>query len=138
MKTLLLDNTTWDLVLDLNGNIALADDPYATAQDAASAIKTFLGEVWYDTSQGVPYFTQILNQFPSLQTVRAALIAAAMTVPGVTSAKCFFSAFENRRLSGQIQIVSASGVTAIIGFGSNNGGVFVTGVSILGGTDAVG
>ena len=56
MNTLLLDASAWDLVLDANGDIALAAPPYAVAQDVASAISLFLGELWYDTTQGVPYF----------------------------------------------------------------------------------
>ncbi len=40
-KTLLLDTDEWDLVLDANGDIALADEPYAISQDVASAIRTF-------------------------------------------------------------------------------------------------
>jgi hypothetical protein len=32
MRTLLLDTVAWDLVLDVNGNIAVADEPYALAQ----------------------------------------------------------------------------------------------------------
>ncbi|AJJ19826.1 hypothetical protein [Yersinia intermedia] len=56
-NTLLLDRTAWDLVLDANGDIAMASLPYSIAQDVASAIKTFIGECWYDTSQGVPYVT---------------------------------------------------------------------------------
>ena len=53
--TLLLDLTNWDLVLDVNGNIAIARPPYALAQDAASAVKTFQGECYYDTTLGIPY-----------------------------------------------------------------------------------
>ena len=41
MKTLLLRPDTWDLTLDSAGNIAVAENPYALAQDAASAIKLF-------------------------------------------------------------------------------------------------
>jgi hypothetical protein len=36
-------------VLDAEGNIAVASEPYSLAQDAASAIKTFAGEVFWDT-----------------------------------------------------------------------------------------
>ena len=36
-NTLLLDRTVWDLLLDGSGNIAIATEPYATAQDVASA-----------------------------------------------------------------------------------------------------
>jgi hypothetical protein len=60
VKTLLLDRSLWDLTLDINGNIAMASEPYAIAQDVASACRTFLGECYYDTSQGVPYFQGML------------------------------------------------------------------------------
>jgi hypothetical protein len=70
VRTLLLDTATWDLVLDVKGNIAIASEPYSLAQDAASAIKTFLGEVWYDTTQGVPYFEQILGKPPNVELMR--------------------------------------------------------------------
>ena len=40
-------------------NIAVADEPYALAQDAASAIRTFIGECYYDTTKGLPYFEKV-------------------------------------------------------------------------------
>jgi hypothetical protein len=118
--TLLLDRTIWDLCLDASGNIALAREPYALAQDVASAIKTFLGEVWYDTTIGVPYFEQVLGQFPSLIVVKELFVAAALTVPGVASARCFLDGIEGRELSGQVQITDATGITSAIGFGTNS------------------
>lgn len=33
MNTLLLDRTTWDLLLDHDGNIAVASSAYAVGQD---------------------------------------------------------------------------------------------------------
>lgn len=107
MDTILIDPETWDLVLDINGNIAKATEPYALAQDAASAIKTFLGEVWFDTSAGVPYLQQILAKNPPIALLKAELERAARTVPGVTSAKCFLSTLSNRTITGQIQVTSA-------------------------------
>jgi hypothetical protein len=116
VQTLLLDVTTWDLVLDANGNIAIASDPYSLAQDAASAIRLFIGELWYDTSQGVPYWQDILGKAPPLSLVRSLFITAALTVPGVASAKVFFSSFSQRSLSGQVQITSSNGQTAAASF----------------------
>ena len=66
MNTLLLDRATWDLCLDAAGNIATASEPYALAQDASSAIRLFVSEAWYDTTQGIPYFTNILGQAPPI------------------------------------------------------------------------
>lgn len=114
--TMLLDTVAWDLVLDVYGNIAVATDPYSLAQDAASAIRLFLGELWFDTTQGVPYFTAILGKSPPLALVRARLEAAALTVPGVKTAKCIIAAFEGRVLRGQVQITTTTGRTATAGF----------------------
>lgn len=108
MDTLLLDTVEWDLVLDINGNIALARQPYSLAQDAAGAIKTFLGEVYYDTQLGVPYMTQILGKQPSIALLKAQFVAAAMAVPDVASAKVFITSIADRIVSGQVQVTSAT------------------------------
>jgi hypothetical protein len=76
MDTLALDRTTWDLFLDARGDIAVASNPYSLAQDAASAIRLFSGELYYDTTQGVPYFGQILGQMPPLEFMKAQFVGA--------------------------------------------------------------
>lgn len=117
MKTLLLDRTLWDLVLDIDGNIAVADAPYALAQDAASAIRTFQGECWYDTGLGVPYWTQILGQSPPpVSLMKAKFEGAALTVPGVARAKCFITSFTDRRIGGQVQVTDNSGQVTTAAF----------------------
>ncbi len=55
MTSILLALNDWDMLADAKGNIAVAADPYAKAQDVASACKLFLAEAWYDTSRGVPW-----------------------------------------------------------------------------------
>jgi hypothetical protein len=116
LSTLLLDRTTWDLCVDANGNIAMATPPYSIAQDVASAIKLFSGELYYDTSQGVPYFSQILGHFPPLALMKAQFVAAALTVPGVASAQCFISSVTDRKVSGQVQITDTAGNVSAVGF----------------------
>lgn len=116
MKTLLLDVVSWDLALDVFGNIAVASNPYALAQDAASAIRLFNGELWYGTTKGVPYWEQILGKSPPIALMRAKFIAAALTVPEVKSAKCYISSIENRVVTGQVQITSTTGQTAVSNF----------------------
>ena len=54
MNTLYLDPQSWDFVLDAAGNIAMAKDPYAKAQDVSSACRLFAGELYYDTEKGIP------------------------------------------------------------------------------------
>jgi hypothetical protein len=115
-KTLLLDTVTWDLLVDASGNLAVADAPYALAQDAASAIRLFQGELWYDTTQGVPYFAQVLGEMPSLGLLKTLLSNAALTVPSVVNAVCYIDAVSGRRVSGQVQITDATGTIAAAAF----------------------
>jgi hypothetical protein len=114
LRTILLDTETWDLVTDANRNIAVASDPYSMAQDVASEIKTFQGEVWYDTSTGIPYWTQILGYAPPLSLLKTIFINAALLVPGVLSAVCFIQSMANRNLLGQVQFRSARGPVQVV------------------------
>lgn len=116
MSTIYLDPQTWDLALDASGNIALATAPYSIAQDAASAIRTFLGECYYDTTLGVPYWTQILGHFPSLDVMKAAFASAALKVPGVVSATVYITGADGRNITGQVQITDSNGTVSAAGF----------------------
>lgn len=116
MTSLLLAQDAWDLCLDLAGNIALADAPYAEAQDVACAVRLFAGELWFDTSQGIPYFDSILGQRPNLQFVKSKVEAAALTVPNIVSARCLFASFADRTLTGQVQVIDATGATNNVTF----------------------
>lgn len=117
-NTLLLDQSAWDLVLDANNNIALAGAPYSVAQDVASATRTFLGECWYNASLGLPYWQNILGELPPLQYISQQMIQQAYTIPNVVSAQVQFQSFENRSLSGQIQIIDTDGAENNVAFGT--------------------
>lgn len=101
----------WDLYLDANNNIAVNTDGQALAQDAASAIKTFQGEVYYDTTLGIPYWSTILGKLPPLALIKSLFINAALAVPGVVSARCFMTSFTGRTFSGQVQVTDKNGNT---------------------------
>lgn len=116
MNTLALDPDGWDLTLDAAGNIAVETGIDALAQDAASAIRLFAGELWYDTTQGIPYFTQILSLRPPTSLLRAYFVAAAETVPGVVSAICYITSITDRGVSGQVQVTDQNGNTATAAF----------------------
>lgn len=111
--TFLLDRDNWDLCLDAAGDWALASEPYSQTQDAASAVRVFQGEAYYDTSLGVPYLTDVLGRYQPTQIMRARAQQAALTVPGVTDAKAILVANSNRELTGQIQIQTADGAQVI-------------------------
>ena len=120
MNTLALDPLSWDLTVSASGDIAVFSDqppnPIGLAQDAASAIRLFAGELWFDTTQGVPYFSEILAKRPPIALMKARFVAAARTVPGVVSAICYIATISNRKVTGQVQITDANGNTATAAF----------------------
>lgn len=115
-NTLLLDQDLWDLCADANGNIAQAAPPYALAQDVASAIKTFLGECWYNVLIGIAYFAQILGKTPPVNVFNAYMVQAALSVPGVVSATCLISAFQDGTITGQVQFKDSNNQTGTVSF----------------------
>jgi len=115
-NTLLLDQTEWDLVMDSAGNIAMATPPYALAQDVASAVRLFLGELWYSRNEGIPYFEDVLGQLPPIALLVGYIEKAAMTVPGVVSARCIIESFDNRAVTGQIQFIDEKGAENDVSF----------------------
>ena len=48
-----LNPDTWDLVVDDYGNIAMAESPYAIAQDVASACRLWLGPIRHDARHSI-------------------------------------------------------------------------------------
>lgn len=110
-STLLLDNTNWDLLADAAGNIAVAQAPYSLAQDVASAIKLFLGELWYNAPAGIPYFEEILGHAPPIGVFQDYMVRAALTVPDVVSATCVISSIDGRTVTGTVTFIDTNGTT---------------------------
>ncbi len=115
MKTLLLTRD-WDVTLDQQGNLALASDPLSQAQDAASEIKLFRGELWYDTRQGIPYWQEILGKLPPVALMQAKFRAAALRVPGVVTATVSIDSVANREVVGQVVITNAQSQRVVFNF----------------------
>ncbi len=122
MKTLLLDVTTWDYVVDANGNWAVCDEPYALAQDVSSAIRLTKGGLWYDQSQGIPYVDfrgnkgQVLGKNPTLAVLQEYFVQAALTVPDVVKATAVIASFDRttRHIAGQVQFTDVNGNTGTV------------------------
>ena len=113
MLTYALNDTTWDLYLDLSGNFATISDANQIAQDVASAIRTFLGECWYDTSQGMPYFQSIFGKTPSASFFKAQIKRVALSVPTVTAVTTVALRLVNRQLTGQVLVSTSTSTTPI-------------------------
>lgn len=110
-KTLLLDQDAWDLVLDASGNIAVADAPYATAQDVASAQRTLRNDCWYDTDRGIPYREMVLGQLPPQALFQHWLEQEALRVPLVKSASAVITSFIDGAIGGVTNITLTTGQT---------------------------
>lgn len=115
MNSLALDPVTWDLVTDAAGNLAMVSGAARLAQDVATAIRTYAGEVIYDTTLGIRWFQDILGQAPNLALIKSDCEAAALTVPGVQSVQVFITGLSaTGQLSGQVQITGTDGSTATV------------------------
>lgn len=114
MDSLLLDLDNWDLVIDAANNIAVATNPYAIAQNVASAVRLFLGEQYYQPDKGIPYFRDILGHDAPIELVKSEIEQAALTVPDVESAKCYIASENGRTLTGQIQVTDINGTTTVV------------------------
>lgn len=112
-----IEHTTWllswdtgDSCLDANGNIAVASAPYAIAQDVSTQESTFLGECWYDNTQGVPYWQLILGKRPTASLMVSVLEAQALLVPDVETATATIGGINAKRGAiGQMLIVDTDG-----------------------------
>ena len=106
--TLPLSSSSWDIALDPSGDLVLAGPDASLAQDVASAIRTFLGECWYDTTLGLPYLQNILGKRPPASLVTAKIKSAALSVTGVATVNVAALALANRVLTGTVLITSTA------------------------------
>lgn len=109
MNTMFLNPATWDLDVNASGNIAMAANPYAVAQDVASQALLWQGEAPFNTDHGMPYELSVLGQRPAQSTLAAWYEAEAERVPDVQSATAVLIYDQARGVSGQIQITLTDG-----------------------------
>lgn len=116
MRTLFLRPDSWDLVLDADGNIAVANSTYQQAQDIASACRTIKQDMYFNQQDGIPYLTDILGKgkYP-LVLYRKYLQDAALSVPGVVSVQVELQLTHERIVYGQIKFTNDKNMTGVIG-----------------------
>lgn len=105
MKSLQLTQN-WDITLGSNGGLAVVDGITRIAQDVACYERTFQGEPYFATQEGVPYLQRELGHLPPLELVQERANARALEVPGVAEAQTVLTEFSGRTLSGTIYILS--------------------------------
>lgn len=110
--TIFLEPNNWDLALDVYGNIAVANAPYAVAQDVATSCRLWEGEYIYDITRGIPYEQYILGYMPPRNIFISWLANESLTVPNVSTATPVLAYNSgNREIYGQIQITLTDGTT---------------------------
>lgn len=116
-KSMQLNTAAWDIALDDTGSLAIASNPYAVAQDVACACSTFLGEAWYDTTLGIPYYERILGHWPGTQLINTKMQTEALKLDYVQSAACTVTVGKQDRLaSGVMTITDQNNVESTVQF----------------------
>lgn len=112
----------WDLDLDDQGNWRTVGDATATdpqtgpgmrlAQDVATRLRAWRGEVWFNVQQGIDY-PLYLGRAPSLLQLRADYQSEALLVPGCATALADIDLQRTMRaVGGTIYLSDLNGYTA--------------------------
>ncbi|NNS07348.1 hypothetical protein [Erwinia sp. JH02] len=109
-RTLQLDTSSWDLILDGNGNMAIAESGYSAAQDVASACLVFSGECYFDNTLGIPWKDEVLGTRPTPGFIARKMESEAKKLPIVDQAlaSVFFDK-DTRQMRGAIRITDTDG-----------------------------
>lgn len=105
-RTLYLDPDTWDLELDDTGNIRVATESYAVAQNVASATRAFTNDMYFQLDRGVPHFETDISNPISTGVLTSRLNRCARAVDGVLTAETTITSFENRVIEGEIRLTT--------------------------------
>lgn len=112
--TLSLDVATWDLQLDALGNLSTVGDAtlgtqtgpgMRLAQDVATRVRAWRGEVYFDTRQGIDY-PRYLGLAPLIPQFQADCQAEALLVPECASALASFELDRATRTLGGVLSLS--------------------------------
>lgn len=111
MRTLALDDKNWDLMIDDYGNIAVKEDAECLAQDVASSVRVWSGELPFDTTRGVDYDKPDENR----QTLKIQMLEQVGYIDGVGDVFIDFSDFKDRKLIPMIYLTTEDGEKITVG-----------------------
>lgn len=112
-RNMQLDTSTWDLMLDGSGNLAITDGSLSVAQDVASSCLVFSGECYYDTTLGIPWKAEVLGKRPTPGFIQHKMQAEARKLPIVDQAMAsIFFDKTTRTMRGAIRVTDIYGNTA--------------------------
>lgn len=118
MDSLALD-ANWDLTVDAYGNWRTVGDAtpgnltgagYRLAQDVATRCLSWRGEVYFDTTQGVPY-DSVLGEYASISYLQQLYTVEALAVPTCAQAlpNLTLTRGSKRTLTGSITVADFVG-----------------------------
>lgn len=100
VDTLALDTSLWDLDVDPKGNLRTVGDAtpdsdqtgpgMRLAQDVATRVQAWRGEVFFDTTQGIDY-PAYFGGPPNLSLLQSVFNTEALKVPGCATALAQFT-----------------------------------------------
>lgn len=120
MDTLALDTSLWDLDTDARGNLRTVGDAtpqndqtgpgMRLAQDVATRVSAWQGEVYFDTTQGIDYPTYFGGP-PNLSLLQSVFNTEALKVPSCASALAAFTftAGSSRTIGGTLNVSDVAG-----------------------------
>ena len=114
-RTLFLNVDKWDLTLTSSGDIAVATEDYATAQDVSNAVRLFRNDAYLAWDEGIPHFAIDLGIVPSAAAVRSRYRSASLAVENVREAAVEIDGIADRLMTGTIRITTENGIQANIG-----------------------
>lgn len=123
MDSIALDPATWDFTVDAYGDWATVGDAtpgletgpeYRMAQDVATRLMAWRGEVYYDTTQGMPYDTLLGSANVALLQALATQEALKVTPVVACDASLTFTRGKSRTVTGTIYVSDAQGSTGAV------------------------
>lgn len=84
-----LSQTTNDLMLAADGNLAMVHDAEAVGQHARQRLMTFQGDWFLDTTAGVAWLEEIMGRKSDMPLAEALLKAEILDTDGVTGIAAF-------------------------------------------------
>ena len=108
MITFKLDNKTWDISVNPETkNVATVDGNDQIAQDVASSVRVWNGEIPFDITRGIAY-----NKPEELQgSLNFEMRDQAKLIDGVAGANVVFNKLSNRELDTTIYVTTNNGET---------------------------
>ena len=111
MITWALESYSWDVYTDEVGNIALKSGNSRLAQDVASSVRVFTGELPFDIERGVDYNKPDTNR----QLLNDQMNQQARLIDGVQDSIVVFEELKDRKLKPVVYVTNEENEEIVIG-----------------------